>query len=322
MKLVVQIPCFNEEETLADVIKGIPKVIEGISKISVQIIDDGSTDKTVAIAKQCGVDKIITNKNNKGLARSFQAGINQALEDGADIILNTDGDNQYDSSSIPLLVRPIVQGGADIVIGDRNPASNKEFSFLKRKLQKFGSLMVKNLSQVNVPDAVSGFRAYTREAAMTINVMTSFSYTTETLIHAGQLKLKVVSIPIKTNNVVRPSRLFTSTFSFVQKQTATVLRSYVLYRSLSAFILLGATLTAIGLLPIIRFLIFYFMGEGDGKIQSLIIGSAFLLAGYITLVLALLSDAVAVNRKLSETTLIRLRKMEERLAKSDVNRSR
>jgi len=310
MKLIVQIPCLNEEANLEEVLRGIPYRIEGISVIKTQVIDDGSVDRTVEIAREMNVTHILRNRSNHGLAYSFQRGIENALSNGADIIVNTDGDNQYDSSSISDLVRPIVDGRADIVIGDRQPAKNLEFSPLKRLLQKVGSAVVSNLAQVDIQDAVSGFRAYSREAAMSINVMTRFSYTTETLVHAGQQGFTIKSVLVKTNTTNRSSRLFRSMRSFISKQTATILRSYVMYRPLSAFMMLGGIMILIGMFPTIRFLYFFLIGEGEGKVQSLVLGGVFLLAGYITVVLALLSDTIATNRQLSERILKRIWELE------------
>lgn len=310
MKLVVQIPCLNEEENLAQVLERIPSEIPGITVIETQIIDDGSSDRTVEIAKQMNVTHILRNHTNRGLAYSFQVGIENALRNGADIIVNTDGDHQYDSASITDLVKPIVENKADIVLGDRQPAQNTKFSPLKRLLQKIGSAVVSNLAQVDISDAVSGFRAYSRDAALSINVMTRFSYTTETLIHAGQQGFKITSVVIKTNPTSRPSRLFGSMWSFVGKQAATILRSYVMYRPLNAFMSLGAVMIVIGLLPVLRFLYFFMVGNGDGNIQSLVLGGVFLLAGYITVILALLSDTIATNRQLLERILRRVRDIE------------
>lgn len=310
MKLIVQIPCLNEEANLTAVLSGIPDQIPGITTIETQIIDDGSTDRTIEIAHEMGVTHILRNRSNRGLAYSFQKGIENALKQGADIIVNTDGDNQYDSSCIGDLVAPIVAKQADIVLGDRQPSLNLRFSPLKRLLQKWGSAVVSNLARVDISDAVSGFRAYTREAAMGINVMTRFSYTTETLIHAGQQGMMITSVVIKTNQTDRPSRLFTSMRSFVSKQAATIVRSYVMYRPLNAFMKVGGVMILIGLIPILRFLLLFLAGNGDGNIQSLVLGGVFLLAGYITIILALLSETIATNRKLLEQVLRRVRTLE------------
>lgn len=310
MKLIIQIPCLNEEENIAQVLAGIPARIPGVSIIETQIIDDGSTDRTVEIARQMGVTYILRNHANRGLAYSFQAGIENALRHGADIIVNTDGDHQYDSGSIADLVRPIIENKADIVLGDRQPGKNMAFSPLKRLLQKIGSSVVSSFANVDITDAVSGFRAYSREAALGINVMTRFSYTTETLIHAGQKGFTITSVLVNTNTTDRPSRLFRSTWSFVSKQAATILRSYVMYRPLNAFMTLGGVMILIGLLPVVRFLFLFMVGDGDGNIQSLVLGGVFLLAGYITVILALLSDTIATNRQLLERVLRRLHDIE------------
>ncbi|WP_164155608.1 glycosyltransferase family 2 protein [Sandarakinorhabdus rubra] len=311
VKLVIQIPCYNEAETLPVVLAELPRAIAGVDVIETQVIDDGSTDDTVAVAQRHGVHHIVRNKGNKGLARTFQNGIENALSSGATIIVNTDGDNQYSGASIPDLIRPILEGRADIVIGDRKPGENREFSLLKRLLQKFGTRVVRSLAGVDVTDAVSGFRAYSREAALSINVMTSFSYTTETLIHAGQKGLTVVSVPVAVNPVTRPSRLFKSMGAFLRKQLVTIMRSYVMYRSLSAFLLLGMAMLLIGAVPVIRFLYFYLIGQGDGHVQSLVLGGVFLLAGYLTIVIAFLSDSIATNRRLTENILVRVRRIEQ-----------
>ncbi|WP_171126743.1 MULTISPECIES: glycosyltransferase family 2 protein [unclassified Ruegeria] len=313
MKLIVQIPCYNEAETLPAVLADIPKEIPGVDSIEVQVIDDGSTDGTSEIARENGATYVLRNRGNKGLARSFQVGIDHALQAGADIIVNTDGDNQYSGLSIPDLVAPILRKEADIVVGDRKPGENAEFSTLKRLLQRFGTSVVRRLAGIDVTDAVSGFRAYTREAALTINVMTKFSYTTETLIHAGQTNLKIASVPVNVNPVERPSRLFTSMGGFLRKQATTILRSYTMYRPLSAFLTIGLVMLIIGTIPVLRFLFYYFTGDGEGRVQSLILGGVFILAGYITMIIALLSDAIATNRRLTEQVLSRMRELELRI---------
>lgn len=311
LKLVIQIPCYNEEDTLSRVLDDLPRAIDGIETIEVQVIDDGSSDATVAVAVASGVDHVVRNRGNKGLAHTFQAGINHAIAQGADIIVNTDGDHQYPGRYIADLVRPIVEGRADVVVGDRRPGDNPEFSGLKRFLQRFGTKVVRHLSGVeSVTDAVSGFRAYSRAAALKINVMTRFSYTTETLIHAGQSGLTVLSVPVETNSATRPSRLFTSMSAFLRKQLVTILRSFFMYRPLSAFLTLGLAMTALGIIPILRFVWFYAIGQGDGHVQSLVIGSLFVSVGYVTAVIAFLSDAIATNRRLTEECLERLRRMD------------
>ncbi|MDV7143716.1 glycosyltransferase family 2 protein [Tropicimonas sp. TH_r6] len=313
LKLIVQVPCYNEETTLPQTIADIPRSIPGIGVVEVLVIDDGSTDNTTAVARRCGADHVLRQTSNKGLATNFQTGIEYALAAGADIIVNTDGDNQYWGGSIPELVRPIVDKRAEIVLGDRKPGENTEFTRSKRNLQRLGSFVVRSMAGIDVDDAVSGFRAYSREAAMTINVMTPFSYTVETLIHAGQQGFTVCSVPVRTNPSTRPSRLFRSNIQFIRKQLATLLRSTVMYRPLSAFLVLGGFMLLIGAIPVIRFLYFYFGGDGEGHIQSLVLGGVFLLAGYFTVVVAFLSDTIATNRRLTEATLLRLRRLEHAL---------
>jgi glycosyltransferase involved in cell wall biosynthesis len=310
MKLIVQIPCLNEAQDIAAVVGAVPRSIEGISSVEVLVIDDGSSDGTAAIATQAGADHVIINKKTLGLARTFQRGISTALGLGADIIVNTDGDGQYAGSSIPDLVRPVLNGEADIVIGDRKPSENKDFSNSKRMLQHVGSSVVKKLAQIDVSDAVSGFRAYSREAAMRTTVFTKFSYTTETLIAAGNSGMTVVSVPVDTNLVERPSRLFKSMHSFVFRQMVTILRSFVMYRPLRAFMNIGFVMIALGLVPVVRFLILYALGQGDGHVQSLVLGGALLVCGYISFLVGLLSDVVATNRRLEEEIIIILRRME------------
>ena len=310
MKLIVQIPCLNEARDIADVIRAVPREIDGVNSVEVLVIDDGSTDGTSAIAAEAGADHIVINKKTLGLARTFQRGISTALSLGADIIVNTDGDGQYAGQSIPALAGPIVRREADIVVGDRKPGENKEISSSKRMLQRVGSAVVKTLASIDVPDAVSGFRAYSRDAALRTTVFTKFSYTTETLIAAGNSGMVVASVPVETNKVERPSRLFTSVRSFVFRQMVTILRSYVMYRPLRSFMILGFGLFAIGAIPIVRFLILYLLGDSQGHIQSLVIGGALLVCGFMACLVGLLSDVVATNRRLEEEIIAILRRME------------
>lgn len=310
MKLIIQIPCYNEEETLPAVLADLPAVIDGIDVIEVQVVDDGSSDGTVAVAKAHAVNYVVCNRSNLGLARTFQKGISHALDRGADVIVNTDGDHQYPGKYIADLVRPIIENRADVVIGDRNPARNPEFTWYKRLLQRWGSKVVCRLAGIEVHDAVSGFRAYSRESALKINVMTSFSYTTETLIHAGQTGLTVASVPVETNSVVRPSRLFGSLFGFLRRQFISIMRSYFMYKPIYAFFSLGLIISLIGLIPIMRFAYFYMIGDGEGKVQSLILGSLFAGLGFVTIIIAFLSDSIATNRRLLEEALERLRQMQ------------
>ena len=310
MKLIVQIPCYNEAETLESVLDGIPRAIDGVDRIETLVIDDGSTDGTAEIAENLGVDHVIRNTANAGLARTFERGLRACLARGADIIVNTDGDNQYSGSSIPGLIRPILEGRADVVVGDRNTNASAEFSLLKKALQRMGTRVVRRLSGLQVNDAVSGFRAYSRQAALQTNVLSSFSYTTETLIQAGRSGLVIVSVPVHTNPSTRPSRLARSMMSFVTRQVFTIVRAYVMYSPLRAIGAMAAAMMLLGTIPIVRFLYFYFTGDGDGHVQSLVLGSMFFILGYLTLVIALLSDIIASNRKLIEMTLERVRRIE------------
>lgn len=310
MKLIVQIPCFNEEATLPETIADIPRQIEGIDSVEILIVDDGSTDRTVEVARELGVDHVIRNKKNIGLARTFRNGLDACLRLGADIIVNTDGDNQYYGPDIAELVQPIVRGEADIVVGDRQTHNVEHFSPLKKLLQRAGSSAVRNLSTLDIPDAVSGFRAISREAALKINIVSSFSYTTEMLIQAGKKHMAVASVPVRTNRKTRESRLFTNIPKFIERQLTTMIRMYAMYQPLRVFFYIGCILVLIGLLPIIRFLVFYFMDDGAGHIQSLILGSVLVLMGFVSYLVGLVADLINFNRQLLEMTLERVRVLE------------
>ena len=310
MKLIVQIPCYNEETTLPQTVRDIPRQITGIDKVEILIIDDGSTDRTVEVARELGIEHIVRNKQNKGLAQTFRAGLEACLTFGADIIVNTDGDNQYAGADIPKLVAPILAGQADIVVGDRQTDTVAHFSPLKKLLQKVGSSFVRRLSETEVTDAVSGFRAFSREAAIKMNVVSSYSYTIETLIQAGKKHLAVVSVPIGTNAKTRESRLFKSIPDFIQRQVTTIIRMYAMYQPLRAFFYIGLITSLMGLIPVVRFLFFYAIGEGDGHLQSIILGGVFLTLGFISFLAALLADLIGHNRQLIEMTLERVRRME------------
>ncbi|WP_262689423.1 glycosyltransferase family 2 protein [Kordiimonas aestuarii] len=310
MKLIIQIPCFNEEETLAETLADLPTSIEGIDTIEVLIVDDGSVDRTQEVARAAGVHHIIVHSHNKGLARAFATGIEASLRLGADIIVNTDADNQYNGGDIPALVRPILDERADIVVGDRQTANIAHFSPFKKLLQRLGSRVVRALSGTDIPDAVSGFRAFRRKAAMRLNIVSSYSYTVETLIQAGMKKMKVCSVPVRTKKVERPSRLFTSMRGFIQAQLTTMMRMYAMFKPLRFFFFLGALFSLIGILPILRFLYYYVADGGAGHIQSLVLGVAFLIIGMFTLLIALLADLIGRNRQLIEQTLERVRRLE------------
>jgi glycosyltransferase involved in cell wall biosynthesis len=310
MKLIVQIPCFNEEETLPATFNDIPKQIDGVDEVEILIIDDGSTDKTIEVAKALGVHHIIINKNNRGLARTFRTGLNECLKLGADIIVNTDGDNQYAGWDIPKLIQPILDGKADVVVGDRNTAKVAHFSPFKKFLQKLGSYVVKTLSGVQVPDAVSGFRAYSRDAALQLNIVSPFSYTIEALIQAGKKHMAVTSVPVETNAKTRESRLFSSIPKFIERQLTTIVRMYAMYQPLKVFFYIGLTLSILGAIPIVRFLYFYFTGDGEGHLQSLILGGVLTILGFISFLIALLADLMNFNRQLIEQTLEKVRRIE------------
>lgn len=310
MKLIIQIPCYNEEHTLPQTVKDLPTDIDGIDTIEYMIIDDGSKDKTVEVAKSLGVHHIVRNKNNRGLARTFRKGIDECLKRGADIIVNTDGDNQYAGWDVAKLVVPILDGTADVVVGDRKTQDIEHFSPLKKLLQKVGSYVVKKVSGVQVPDAVSGFRAYSREAALQLNIISPFSYTIEALIQSGKKHMAVAHVPVETNAKTRESRLFTSIPKFIERQLTTIVRMYTMYQPLRVFVLIGAIITLVGLIPIVRFLIFYMMGDGNGHLQSLILGGVLTVLGIITFLIAILADLINFNRQLIEQTLEKVRRME------------
>jgi glycosyltransferase involved in cell wall biosynthesis len=310
VKLIVQIPCFNEEDTLAETVADIPRHIDGIDSVEVLIIDDGSTDRTIEVARECGVDHVVVNTANQGLARTFSRGIDACLKQGADIIVNTDGDNQYAGKDIPKLVAPILDGEADLVIGDRSPHKSTEFSWLKRKLQYLGSWVVRRLSGAWVPDAVSGFRAFSREAALRLTVLSAFSYTIETVIQAGRKNMVIASVPIDTNPMTRESRLARSIPDFIQRSVVTMIRVYTMYKPLRVFLFVGSVLVLLGLIPIVRFIFYYASGGGGGHIQSLILGSLLVSSGFGVLVVGMIADLISFNRQLVEMTLERVKKIE------------
>lgn len=312
-KLIIQIPCLNEAETLPETIAALPRRIEGVDVIELLVIDDGSSDDTAAVARRWGVQHIVRHRRNRGLATAFRSGIDAALHAGADIIVNTDADGQYAGEDVAALVRPILAGAADIVVGDRGVADNAHFSPFKRRLQRIGSHVVQRLAGVHVPDAVSGFRAMTRAAAKQINITTDFSYTTDMLIQAGRKRLAITSVPIRTNRTTRPSRLFKSIPRFIMHTGITMARAYTTHNPLRAFVGAGLLLAAIGLLPILRFLWFWLSGDGGGHVQSLVIGGALLMVGTMVAIMGVLADLIAANRKLAETGLARLRDLEDKL---------
>lgn len=312
-KLIIQIPCYNEADSLPDTLVALPRRIAGVDKIEILVIDDGSHDGTADVARRFGVHHIVRHRRNRGLAAAFQSGLGAALAAGADIIVNTDADGQYVGADIALLVAPIVAQQADIVIGDRGVRDNAHFGPFKRLLQRLGSAVVRRLARADITDAVSGFRAITRQAAQQITITTEFSYTTDMLIQAGRKRLKILSVPIRTNRTERPSRLFNSIPQFISRQLVTMARAYATYNPLRTFALIGGALAILGLIPIMRFLWFWAIGNGDGHIQSLVLGGTLVMLGTVTGLMGILADLIGANRKLHEATLFRLHLLGERL---------
>ncbi len=310
MKLIVQIPAFNEEATIAQTLRDIPKKIDGITSIESLVIDDGSSDNTAEAARKAGATHVVQLKTHRGLSSAFLAGINAALRLGADIIVNTDADNQYAGADIPKLVAPIMRGSADVVIGDREVSKSPHMSAFKRLLQRLGSRTVGLASGIRVSDVTSGFRAFSRDAAMQINVFNPFTYTLETVIQAGNRNLGVQSVPVRTNAPTRPSRLYHGLGTYLRKSTATIFRIYTIYKPLKTFFAIGAVLMLAGSALGVRFLWHFANGERGGHIQSLILAAVFLIIGFQTLLIGLVADLISVNRRLSEEVLVRLKRME------------
>jgi len=293
-------------QTVAD----IPRQIHGVDSVEILVIDDGSTDRTGDVAREIGVDHIVSNKNNRGLARTFRTGIDACLRLGADIIVNTDADNQYQGADIPKLVAPILKGKADIVVGDRQTEKIEHFSLTKKMMQAWGSKVVRNLSGTRVQDTVSGFRALSREAALQLNIISPFSYTIEMTIQAGKKHMAISSVPVKVNPKTRESRLFRDLPTFVTQSIITMVRMYTMFQPLRVFFCIGTILLIIGLVPIIRFVYFYAVGMGEGHIQSLILGGVFFMMGFISFLVGLVADVVSFNRQLIDMTLEKVRKIE------------
>jgi glycosyltransferase involved in cell wall biosynthesis len=303
MKLVIQIPCLNEEATLPLVLKSIPKKIAGIDEIIVLVINDGSSDRTVEVAKQHGVKEFVHHAHTMGLAHQFQDGINRALELGADIVVNTDGDNQYPQSEIGRLVAPILAGKADIVVSDRQTDKISHFSPLKKLLQKIGSQVVNWAAGTKLPDAASGFRAYSRESLLRLNIITKFSYAMETIIQAGNKNMAIVSIPVITNAKTRESRLFKSQWEHVRKSALAITRAYIMYKPYVVFTVLGILFLVGGLIPFVRYLYFYLHHSHRAHLQSLILGTVMLTGSFLSFVLVIVSDLIRTNRILQEQAL-------------------
>jgi glycosyltransferase involved in cell wall biosynthesis len=310
MKLVIQIPCYNEETSLPQTLHDLPRTLPGVDEIEYLIVDDGSTDRTVEIARELGVDHIVKLKHNRGLAYAFQVGLEAALQAGADIIVNTDADNQYRGEDVGRLIKPILEGQADIAVGDRGIAALEHFPPLKRFLQRLGSWVVERASGIPIPDATSGFRAFTREAALRLTILSEYSYTLETLIQAGARRMVVVFVPIHVNPPTRPSRLIRSIPAFLTLQAITTIRFYIMYRPLRVFSAIGGVLLAGGVLLGLRFLYFYWQGGGTGKVQSLILAAILIIVGFQVCMIGLMADLVRMNRKILEDTLYVVRRME------------
>ncbi|PKQ27371.1 MAG: glycosyl transferase [Actinobacteria bacterium HGW-Actinobacteria-4] len=307
MKLVIQVPCLNEEQTLPLVLESMPTSISGIDTIDIVVIDDGSTDRTVEVARAHGVTHIVRHTGTMGLARSFRDGIEYALSLGADIVVNTDGDNQYPQARIGDLVTPIVEGRADIVIGDRQTHTIAHFSPFKKVMQRFGSWVVNRAAGTALPDAASGFRAYSRAALYRLNIVTQFSYCMETIIQAGNKRIAITSVPIETNPKTRESRLFKNEFEHMTKSAQAILRSYIMFRPWTLFATLAAVFGILGIIPFVRFLVLQILGTAGNHLQSLILGSALIVAALLSLALGVLSDLLKTNRILQEDALERLK---------------
>lgn len=310
MKLIIQIPCFNEGSTLPPTLRDLPRALPGVDVIEYLVIDDGSRDDTVAVARAHGVHHVVQFERNRGLAAAFRAGLEESLRQGADIIVNTDADNQYQAMDIGRLIEPILARRAELVVGDRGVAELPNFHYLKRRLQVFGSWVIGRAAGLHTPDATSGFRALSREAALRTLVLSNYSYTLESLISAGSRRAAVESVPIRINPQTRPSRLMKSIPHYIKNSSITILRAYTMYRPLRVFSVLGALMIALGMIPGVRFVWFYVSGDRVGHVQSLILAAILIIVGFQILLIGLLADLIASNRKMLEETLYRVRKLE------------
>jgi len=309
-KLIIQIPCLNEAQTLPATLADLPKSIPGVDVIEVLVVDDGSRDGTADVARACGVDHIVRFRRNKGLAAAFQAGIDACLKSGADFIVNTDADNQYAGHEIPKLLAPLLRGEADICIGDRNIAELRHMSWRKRQLQALGSWVVRQVSGTNVPDTTSGFRAYTRDAALRMTIISEFSYTLESIIQAGKKRMAIAHVPVAVNPRTRESRLFGSIFSYIKKSGATIVRIYAMYEPLKVFTYLGGFILLAGGIGLARFFYYYLQGQAFRHFSSLVASGVIVTLGFVVLVIGLLADVISGNRKLLEDLVYRVRSLE------------
>lgn len=313
MKLIIQIPCLNESETLSIALAELPREIPGFDRVEWLVVDDGSTDGTADLALQLGVDHVIRHPVNRGLAAAFMTGLDACLRFGADVIVNTDADNQYCAQDIPLLTGPVLAGDADMVIGARPISDTGHFSWIKKRLQRVGSWAVRMASRTSIADAPSGFRAISRDTAMRLNVFNAYTYTLETIIQAGLSNLRVISVPIRTNPDLRPSRLVKSISSYVRRSLITIIRIFVIYRPMAFFFWPGLILSSTGIAAAARFLYFYFAtGNGSGHIQSLILGTLCMILGALMFMVALLADMITANRKLLERMMLRIQRIEHK----------
>jgi len=310
MKLIIQIPCYNEEKTLPVTLAALPRQVEGFDEVEWLVIDDGSTDKTIDTAVGNGVDHVVRLPKHQGLAKGFMAGVDACLKFGADVIVNTDADNQYFAGDIPALTGPILEGKAQIVIGERPIMKMAQFSFMKKQFQKLGSWVVRQASKTNIPDATSGFRAMNRDAALQMHVFGEYTYTLETIIQAGQKNLSIIAVPVRVNEDLRPSKLLKSVFSYISKSIITIIRVFVIYKAFRFFFVIGATLFTSGVIIGLRYLYLFYEGQGRGHTQSLILVSILCGIGFQTILVAFLADLLAVNRRLLAEVRYKLRKMD------------
>lgn len=312
MKVFIQIPCLNEEETLPAVLATIPREIPGVDELEILVVDDGSTDRTVQVARELGVTHFVHHVRNMGLARSFRDGVDYALANGADIVVNTDGDNQYPQDRIPDLVAPIIAGDADIVIADRQTRTIAHFSAFKKLMQRFGSFVVNRAASTELPDAASGFRAYSRAALYRLNVVTQFSYCMETIIQAGNKRMRIASVPVETNPKTRESRLFKNIFHHMGKSGTAILRSYLMFKPYVIFTTLTVVFGLAALIPLVRFLVLWAQGDGAGNVQSLIFAAIMAVAALLSIALGVISDLLRTNRVLLEEQLERIKEIQYR----------